>query len=254
MKPLLSLIGLTVRTTLNRRLLWSVIALGLVSGTVILLFANMSLEQNSRLVVDFGLAATILIAIIVSIVVTANMVLAEQDRGTLLIVLPKPIARSTFLVAKYLGLLISALVIYLILGATIFGLAATTYHQLPWADIMLTFIAAGLEIVALLALATLTSAFTTPILSTLLTFGFFVAGHSLSLILYATTQSGVVITWLGKAIYYLLPNLEKFNVRELYLTASQMPASYYGYMTLYAILYSTVALILGVMVINKREW
>lgn len=253
MKPFFSIIGLTVRTTLNRRLLLAVVLLGIAVTTIILLFANMSLDQTARLVADFGLASTILLTIIISIVTTANLVLAEQERGTLLIILPKPIARAEFIVAKYLGLLISALIIYAILGVIVFG-GAAIWQPLPWVDIILTVLAGSLELMVLLAIATLAAAFTTPILATLITFAFFIIGHLLSLILFATTQSGTAVRWLAKALYHLLPNLEKFNLRELYITAHTLSASYYGWMVVYAATYTVVLLIIAAAVFKRREW
>ena len=253
MKPFLSIIGLTARTALNRRLLSLVVLLGGLVAALIILFANMSLDQTARLVADFGLAATIIITIIISIIITANLVLAEQERGTLLIMLPKPIARAEFLIAKYLGLLLCSMTVYVLLGIIVFGSSAF-FVTLPWVDIILTAGAGALELTVLLAIATLAAAFTTPILATVLTLGFFVIGHLLSLILYATTASGPVLRTLAKGFYYLLPNLEKFNLRELYVTAHSLSVSYYGWMIVYAVTYTVAALIIASYLFKRREW
>lgn len=253
MKPFLSIIGLTVRTTLNRRLITTVTLLGIIVAAVIILFANMSLDQTARVVADFGLAATIILTIIISIITTANLVLAEQERGTLLIILPKPIARAEFIVAKYLGLLVCAIGIYAILCVIVFG-GAAFFVTLPWVDIILTALAGSLELMVLLALATLAAAFTTPILATVLTLGMFIIGHLLSLILYATASAAPILRTVAQGIYYLLPNLEKFNLRELYISSHLLSASYYGWMVLYAVVYTAAVLIIATTLFKHREW
>lgn len=253
MKPFTSIVGLTIITTLNRRLLGAVILLGVVSAVIITLFANMSLDQTARLAADFGLAATIILTILISIVATANLVLAEQERGTLLIMLPKPIAKETFLLAKYVGLLVSAFVVYAILSIIVFG-GVALWQPLPWADIILTLLAGSLELTILLAIATLTAALTSPILATLLTLGFFAVGHTTSLILYATAQVGGFVRTLAQIIYYVLPNLEKFNLREAYVAAHTLPASYYGWMIVYAVVYTAVVLLIATTIFKRREW
>lgn len=253
MKPFWSLVSLTIKTTLNRRLIWSIVAVSALLTAAIVLFANMSLDQTARLAADFALATTILVTIITSIIITANSVLAEQDRGILLIMLPKPTSRTTFLVAKYVGLLISTLVMYTLVCAIVFG-GVAIWQPLPWTDVLLTAFASSLELVVLLGIATLAASFTTPILATLVTLSLFITGHVLSLIVFATNQSPTIIRWIAQAIYYLLPNLEKFNIREVYISAHTLSAGYYGWMIVYALVYTAATLLIATTIFNKREW
>lgn len=250
---LLAIIKLTFNTILRGRLLLAVLFIALGLAATNLLLADISLEQNLRLVTDIGLAGVTLVAVIISIVATANLVLSEQERGTIFLILPKPISVGTFIGGKFIGLAAASLVIYLILSVSVFGLAAFWY-QLPWLNISLTLLFGWLDLLVITALATLYASFSQPILATLLTTATYVIGHSLSLIVSATLKGGLALSYLGQAIYYVLPNLEKFNLREVYVTASTLPASYYLWGLIYAIGYSVACLILAQLALKRREW
>ncbi|MDO8471733.1 MAG: ABC transporter permease [bacterium] len=228
-----------------------IIALGL-AGTNLLL-ADISLQQNVRLVTDIGLLMVTLVAVIITIVATANLVLSEQERGTIFLILPKPISIGTFIGGKFIGLGAASLIIYLILSLSVFGLAAFWY-QLPWLNIGMTLLFGWLDLLVITALATLFASFSQPILATLLTAATYVIGHSLSLIVSATAKGGLILYYLGRVIYYLMPNLEKFNLRETYVSASTLPASYYLWGLFYAVSYITVCLILAQLALKRREW
>lgn len=253
MTRLLAIIKLTFNTILRGRLLLAVLLLALGLAATNLLLADISLEQNARLITDLGLALVTLVAVIITVVATANLVLSEQERGTILLILPKPISSGTFISGKFIGLAAASLVIYLILSLSVFGLAAFWY-QLPWLNIGLTLLFGWLDLLVITALATLYASFSQPILATLLTAATYVVGHSLSLIVSATATGGPMLFYLGRAIYYLLPNLEKFNLREIYVTASTLSVSYYLWGFVYAGCYSVVCLILAQLALKRREW
>jgi len=252
MKAFWALTNLTIKTALSKRMFWLTLSLAALLAILILMMATISLDQNTKIVIDFSLTGIPLLTIMISVVASAYLVLAEQERGTLLLLLTKPISRATFIISKYLGLLIAASITIFIISLMVLGSASFVYN-LPLGSITLALYTSWLELAILLAGTVFFAALTTPIISTLLTFGIFVLGHQLNLIFFATSDKGQLV-WLGKIIYYTLPNLEKYNLREIYSTANSLPSSFFGWATIYALIYVIIFNCLAWVLIRKREW
>ncbi len=253
MTKLLAIIRLTFNSILRGRLITFIIFMALALAALNLMLATISLNQNERVVINIGLALVSIITVVISVIATTNIVLNEQERGAIFLILPKPVSLTTFIVGKYLGLLAASFIIFSIFSLAIFGLAAIWY-RLPLLDITLTLVFGWLEVAVLMSVATLFASFSQPILSTVLTVAVYFVGHSLSLIMAATASSIFIVNMVGKAIYFIMPNLEKFNLREVYVTASSLPYSYYCWGLLYALLYVLICLILSQLAMQKREW
>lgn len=250
---IVTIIQLTIKTALNKRMFWLSLFVGIILGVAALMLATISLDQNERLVNDILLAGIPLCSFAISIVVSAYMVLIEQDKGALLIILSKPISRTVFIIGKFIGLIITAIAIMTTIGVTSLIVVSLTY-KITLVPMLLSLYVSSLELYLLVAIAVLLATISSPIISTLLTVGLFILGHQLELIYYAASQGGRVMHFFGALIYYLLPNLEKYNLREYFDTALSLPASYFGWTTVYTLVYVTLIVFLATYAMNKREW
>jgi hypothetical protein len=81
-----------------------------------------------------------------------------------------------------------------------------------------------------------------------------VAGHlSESIRDFGHLQQGPVAQAVGTVVYYLLPNLEVFNVRGSIVHGDPVTAAHIGLATLYAVCWSTLLLLLSGAVFSRRE-
>jgi ABC-type transport system involved in multi-copper enzyme maturation permease subunit len=112
----------------------------------------------------------------------------------------------------------------------------------------------GLELMLIVAVATLFSSFTTPMLAALFTLGIYALGH-LSRDLYQLGQRAdresvtLVATW----IYRLLPDLETFNKTIEAAHGLSIPPADIGLSILYALGYSTVLLFIASYIFRRRD-
>jgi Cu-processing system permease protein len=98
-------IGLnTYREAVRDRVLFGVLVLasGVLAFTLAL--AELSLDQQMRVVTDLGLASISIFAVVVAIFLGSSLLYKEIERKTLYVILPKPLARYEFLLGKYLGI------------------------------------------------------------------------------------------------------------------------------------------------------
>jgi len=106
----------TFREAVRDRILHGV--LGLASAILIFTLAlgELALDQQQRVVEDIGLAATSFFAVVVAIFLGSSLLYKEIERKTLYVILPKPIRRWEFLVGKFGGIVLTAVVFVLVMG------------------------------------------------------------------------------------------------------------------------------------------
>lgn len=107
----------TFREAVRDRVLYGVLAF----GTAVLLFtlalAELSLDQQRRVVLDVGLASLSFFAVVVAIFLGSSLLYKEIERKTLYVILPKPIRRHEFLLGKYVGIVLTGGVFIATMGA-----------------------------------------------------------------------------------------------------------------------------------------
>ncbi|MGD8858702.1 MAG: ABC transporter permease subunit [Myxococcales bacterium] len=107
----------TFREAVRDRVLYGV--LGVASAVLVftLVLAEVSLDQQRRIVLDVGLASISLFSVLVAIFLGSSLLYKEIERKTLYVILPKPIRRHEFLLGKYFGIALTAFVFVCIMGA-----------------------------------------------------------------------------------------------------------------------------------------
>jgi len=92
-----------------------------------------------------------------------------------------------------------------------------------------------LEMLVLAAFATLFAVLTRPILGSLMTLAVFIVGHmSADLWLLTRQLPGALTKTVIAVVYYLLPNLERFNFRTEVVHDLAIPGAAVGWAVLYA--------------------
>ncbi len=261
-------VGLTVRRTVaiarnafreavRDRVLYNLVifALLLIAGAIYL--GELSAGQESKVIVDLGLSAMLLFGVFIAIFVGVGLVYKEIERRTLYAILSKPIARSQFLLGKYLGLCLTLLVNVLIMGVGVS--LALIYVRRGWDPLVFKIWPAILliyvELMIVTGVALLFSTFSSPALSALLTFFVFIIGHfSADLKTLGNSAGSVAARWLFRSLYYGLPNLSNYSV---------ITTAAHGYVPeprglavsiAYAIAYIVVLLAAATLVFNRRNF
>jgi Cu-processing system permease protein len=107
----------TFREAVRDKVLYGVLGFGCAVLFFTLAIAELSLNEQARVVEDVGLASISLFAVVVSVFLGSSLLYKEIERKTLYVILPKPISRHEFLLGKYLGIVLTALVFVGIMGA-----------------------------------------------------------------------------------------------------------------------------------------
>jgi ABC-type transport system involved in multi-copper enzyme maturation permease subunit len=212
----------------------------------------LTVGSELKIVTDIGLAALTFFGMLVAVFIGITLVHKEVEKRTIYAVLAKPVPRWLFLFGKYLGLMLTLAVVLGLMA--IFYLALVTWkggafpsHLLP--ALWLTY----MEMSVITSVAILFSCFTTPMLAAVFTLGTYLLGHLSWGLRELSAELPGVASWLAIGIYYLLPNLETFNVRPQVVHDLALPRGYLLESFVYAAAYTFGMLLLAVILFRRRD-
>ncbi len=235
------------------------ILLTLVVFTVLLLglsvfLGSISLDQDNKIIIDLGLFGIFLFGVIITIFLGGSSVIKELDQRTIYSVLSRPIKRSWYIVGKFCGLSLTMLLLTVLMSAVYVSIVA---FRLGWHSIDISLILALIylvfEFMVLVALMLLFSSFASSVMATVYALAVFLIGHSSATFLSLIQSIHSWPRYIFFGLYYIFPNLEKFNIRNDVVYHLHPKGSEVGLVALYAIVYCTLLLILAAKAFSKQE-
>jgi len=242
----------TFQQAIRDKILYGIIlfAFLFIGSTIIL--SSLAIEENIFIIRTFGLAGIYVFGLIITIFLGASLIYEEVEKRTTYIMLAKPVTRTSLLIGKFLGLLSAVALTTLMMAIAYIAVIYSSGGGIDYPAI----IAVGLQIMEMALLITilmLFSIFTTPLASTIYTIIILYIGHLLSLILEYASKTGGIAKTVLITIYYLAPNLEKFNIRNL--VAHNIPLSWQEvtFSLGYALIYIAFIFYITRLVFNRKD-
>ena len=237
-----------------RNRVWYVLVL--FSGILILstlLLGTLGGEQKARMITDLGLASIEIIAFLSSIFAAVTLVLEEMESRTLYLILTRPVARSVFVLGRFVGLVAIMTCAYLLMAGELAALLSFVHVPMD-RQYALSLVFSWEKIVLITAVAFVFSLFSTSTASAVtFTFFFWIMGHFSTEVLYLVRKtSQPLLVALCKFFYYLMPNFQMMNIRDV-------PADLYrpGWLWAaggYGLSYTGVCLLFTMVLFRKKEF
>lgn len=204
----------TYREAVRNRIFYLLVGFGFFFALSSRFISMVTVGDQARVLKDVGLGAIHFFSITLVIFTGINLIYQEIERRTLFNILSKPVSRSEFILGKFFGLALTAgLSLLAMAGVFVLFLAITTGRV--EAPLLLSFLLLYEELLIITALALLFSSFTTPILSFLFTVSLTLIGRVLwTYNEFRPLLRTPLVRGLCRAIYLLLPNLDKFNIQD----------------------------------------
>lgn len=217
------------------------------------LFGMLTVGDEGKVIKDLGLTAIQLFSMLIAVMMSVLLISREIDSRTVFNILAKPVRRWQFLIGKYLGLLTTVavnLALMVLLLLLVVGL-----HQREFdSGLLLAGAMTLLEMALLTAFATLFAVVTKPILGSVMTLSVFVVGHLSEDIWLLTKHLEAAVTRpLITALYYLLPNLERFNIKTEVVHGLDIPGAALGWAVVYGLAYTALVLVLACLRFARRD-
>ena len=122
----------TFREAVRDRVLYGVFGFASAVLFFTLALSELALHEQRRVVTDVGLASISLFSVLIAIFLGSSLLYKEIERKTLYVILPKPISRTEFLLGKYFGIVVTALVFVALMGALQLWLSAVSAGASTW--------------------------------------------------------------------------------------------------------------------------
>jgi ABC-type transport system involved in multi-copper enzyme maturation permease subunit len=244
----------TLKEATRNKVFYLLIAVGLFFAISSRLISLLTIGDKTRIIYDLGLASINFFSVLVAIFTGINLIFKEIDKKTIFNILSKPISRVDFIIGKFLGL---AYTLLIALGsmAIIFAIFLFITVGSVNSKIILYFVLMYFELLIITALALLFSSFSSPILSSIFTICLYLIGQvTWTFNLFKDKVSDIFSKTIAYLFYYLLPNLSKFNMKNMLVLDN--PINYYEYLlTLgYGVFYVSALLALTIYIFQKRQF
>jgi hypothetical protein len=252
----------------SQPLFWVTLALGVVLLLLFPFIPYYTLGEDVKMIKDSGLALITVLSIILA-VWTASVSVSEEIEGrTALTLLSKPVSRRQFIFGKFLGVLAPTFSMFVVLGALFLATisykvkheARETSSPEPTAaqcqaemvqivpGLLLKFMEATMMASISVALSTRLSMLPNLVICVTI----YALGHLAPMFANAFRESQLV-SFFGQFIATVLPNLDDFDIPAAVSTGRQVPVVYLVWAAVYCALYSTVAMVLALLMFEDRD-
>jgi len=216
--------------------------------------ALLTVGDRVKIIKDVGLASIQLFGMLMAILMGTGLVYKEIDKKTIFTLLAKPIHRAQFLLGKFLGLVLTIFIMTGLMAVIFLLILFLHTFTIEW-KILLAILYIFFELCLMTAVALLFSTFTTPILASLYSLGFYLIGHlSWSLeMLIKKVKSGTSRAIL-RVLFIVLPDLENFNFKTEVVHNLPIPTKLLEISFLYGLVYTSFLLLLAMLVFRRRDF
>lgn len=244
----------TVREAVRNKLLYTLLFFALATMLFGTAMSTLSYVERERMVQDFAFAAIRLFSVAIAVFVGVGLIHKEIDRKTVYTILSKPLSRAEFLIGKYTGLILIIWLQVAIMAVFFAGVSLLMGAPLGFAHLAALALTA-VELALVVALATLFSAFTTPLLASFFSCGLWIAGHlTRDLRDHGAGSSNPLVREATAWLHRILPDLESFNLSIE--AAHQLPvtASDIWFPVLYGAGYVAIILAFATLIFERRDF
>ena len=243
----------TFRENLRDKLLYNLLIFAVVMIGSSLILMRLTLGEFHRLLLDIGLGSINFFGVLIAIFVGIGLVNKEIDKKTIYTIISKPVARYEFLLGKYLGLSLTLLINTVIMTCSL--LAVLFAQDVPVQAIL--FKAIGilfLEFMVVTAVALFFSTFTSATLSAIFTLAIYVIGHLTADLKTFGQKMDTVGRNILDGMYYVLPNLNRFNLKGNVTHQLDVPATDLLLIAAYGLAYATFLILAASAIFQQRDF
>jgi ABC-type transport system involved in multi-copper enzyme maturation permease subunit len=255
------------RESVRDKILYNLVLFAILMIGASYVIGQLTAGQDVKIIKDLGLAATTLFGLFIAVFIGIGLVSKEVERRSIYSLLAKPIHRYQFILGKYAGLVLTLVVNILVMAAALYAVLAYMRWGIepsierawdaPALDpaLMTAVLLILLELMLVTAIALFFSTFSTPLLSAAFTFGITIAGHFSSDLrnLQDVVESRVAQT-IARGAYWVLPNLEPFDVKAQVVHGQHLAAGYVALVAAYGVVYIGIVLVIATLVFSRRDF
>lgn len=252
--PIATVAANTMREAIRNRVLYTLLFFAILLIGSGFLLSTLSYVEQTRIMQDIGLAAIRLFSVAIAIFVGVGLNHREVDRRTIYTILSKPVSRTEFLLGKYAGLVGTVWLQIAIMAAAFAGVSVLSGAPLGAGHVMALLLVAA-ELAFLVAVATLFSSFTSPMLASFFSVSVYLIGHFTRNLRALGEQSQVeAVRHATSLLHRVLPDLESFNLSIQAVHGLPIAASDVWLPLAYGLGYTALVLAVAASIFDRRDF
>lgn len=244
----------TFRETVRDRVLTVIVLFALIMIVGGLWLGSISLDQQARMMTDFGLVSITAFGVVIAAFIAATLIRKEVEKRTVFVIFSKPVGRGAFVVGKFLGLAATLAVVmggmglFLFLMTLLVGGGASGMVLVATALIYV-------QILVVVALVVLFSTVTSGVLASVLGLGVFVAGQlSHNVLSLSRLGAGAATEAVSWVVFVVIPNFNAVDVKAAAVGEMAVDWGQVVVWGLYLAAYCVVALGAATFVMRRKEF
>lgn len=268
--PKIAAIGrVTAKEAMSQPLFYVLMAIG-VFGLILFPFIPYNtLGEDIKMVKDEGLTLIMILSIILALW-TASMSISDEIEGrTALTLLSKPVGRRQFILGKFLGILTPVAIMFVVLGAVF--LSSVSFKlmydaretatpdptaaecQAEMLQIVPGLPLAFMEVVVLAAISVAISTRLPMMANLVICAAIYVLGHLVPILANSAVGKNEYVKFIADLQAAVFPVLDHFNIYAGISTGRPVPWDYIAWDALYCVLYSSVAMLVALLLFEDRD-
>jgi ABC-type transport system involved in multi-copper enzyme maturation permease subunit len=268
--PKVSAIALTTaREAMSQPLYYLVLSAGAFSLLAFVVIPYNTFGEDVKMHKDSGLTLIMILSMIVAVWSASVSVSEEVEGRTALTVLSKPVRRRQFILGKFLGVLSPVIVLFIVLGflflvtisyKVVYDSREVAKSEPTWQLCYLEMIAtvpglvlAFFETVVMSAISVAISTRLTMLANLIVCASIYVLGHLVPMLVNSSVGKFEIVRFVGQFIATVLPVLDHFNIGAAVAAGAMVPTSYLWMALFYCVLYSSIAMLLGLAMFEDRD-
>ncbi|MEO0263602.1 MAG: ABC transporter permease subunit [candidate division WOR-3 bacterium] len=254
MKKILA-VGLnTFRESVRQKIFFILLIFGFTLLLTSFFLYPLSVGEQSKIIRDFGASAISFFNILLIIIVGSTLIYKEIEKRTIYLVVTTPIEKSEIIIGKFLGLFLIIIINIVTMNIMHQVLIFFTDKKFD-PTLFIIFYPFLFECSILISFLILFSTFSSSILSAIIGFLIYIIGHLIeSLKLFAEISKIKIIKYISYFFYYILPNLENFNIKSNVVYGEIPSFNYFLFSSSYGIIYTIIILYIAIIVLEKKEF
>ena len=261
MNSILQIAANTYKESVRDKILYNIIFMALVLILFSIYLGDWSVLNSEYVIKSFTFSVMSLSGLLLSIFVGINLIQKEIQKKTVLTILSKPLSRSSFILGKFLGLMLVVFTHISIMTVAFYfilflGDAKPTLSIL-WGVLLVT-----VEMAVIVSVAILFSTFSTPTLSALFTFGVYLAGKLSGELMkqmaflkeFEPGSYSVVMDKISQVVYHVFPDLSKLNLTNVIVHGQEVVFGHVVSAMAYGLCYVLVFLSLAIWWFSKKDF
>lgn len=244
----------TFKEAIRDRILFTILGFAVLFIFFTIFLGSISLGEDLTIIRSVGLAGIYIFGIIIAVFLGVQLFHKEIEKRTIYFILSRPVSHAELILGKFFGLFTAVSVTITLMSAlylAVVFMKGGGFDGLGFLASAMTL----LELTVFIALAIFFSSFSvlTPLAAVIAAVVILYIGHSLDTLIVVTRKIGGSAYIIARGLYYLLPNLEKFNLRELAVHHLMPSAQEIFFALIYMLIYCGLLLWFAKGMLKRRE-